>query len=216
MFRTQRARSTRKRDRHHALRCRACCNAAVEMGRKRGCYGPRLGQAEAKCSGQPIQTRDADTRCNAALFVRAESRHCTSLRCEAYPNRRSTSGDAQSQSNPVSKAPLPTIGFLSVRSPDDAVTDERRSAWGCCRLYAKGRNVRIEYRWGNGDYDRLPALAQDLIRSQVGILAAFGPALAAKGFDRGWRSRKLRCKHLRWVSSGGCLRRKDPCWRKAF
>jgi putative tryptophan/tyrosine transport system substrate-binding protein len=77
---------------------------------------------------------------------------------------------------------IPVIGFLSGRSPGEAA-----SAVGAFRLglgdldYIEGKNVTIEYRWADGQYDRLSALAADLVRLRVSvILAAGGSGLAAK------------------------------------
>ncbi len=78
---------------------------------------------------------------------------------------------------------LPLVGFLSSRTPKQAgylvaaVREGLRDAG-----YLEGRNVAIEYRYADGQYDRLPALAADLVRSQVAVIIAGGtpnPALAA-------------------------------------
>jgi putative tryptophan/tyrosine transport system substrate-binding protein len=79
---------------------------------------------------------------------------------------------------------MPVIGYLSSRSPgeSDAVASAFRQGLAEAG-YVIGQNVTVEYRWAEGHYDRLPALAAELIGLKVAaILAAGGPpsALAAK------------------------------------
>lgn len=80
--------------------------------------------------------------------------------------------------------PIPVIGFLSTRSPDDSkyLVAAFRQGLGAAG-FIEGKNVAIEYRWGLGQYDRLPVQAAELVRRPVTLLATLGgePAtLAAK------------------------------------
>src|SRR5215510_13764929 len=80
--------------------------------------------------------------------------------------------------------PMPVVGFLSARSPAEADTDFAAFRQGLGQAgYFEGRNVTIEYRWAGGQYDRLPALASELVARQVAVIAAVGgepSGLAAK------------------------------------
>ena len=78
---------------------------------------------------------------------------------------------------------MPVIGFLSAVPPSYApkwVDGFRRGL--AATGYEEGRNLAVEYRWSDSDYDRLPALAADLIKRRVAVIAAAGvdPAHAAK------------------------------------
>src|SRR5271165_861708 len=79
---------------------------------------------------------------------------------------------------------VPAIGFLSARSPAEAASVLAAFRQGLGETgYFEGRNVTIEYRWAEGQYDRLPALAVDLVRRRVAVLVTTGgepSALAAK------------------------------------
>jgi putative ABC transport system substrate-binding protein len=77
----------------------------------------------------------------------------------------------------------PTIGYLGTRSPGDDRYLVAAFHRGLVETgYVEGRNVTVEYRWAEGNYVRLPALAADLVGRGVAVIAAFSPpaALAVK------------------------------------
>jgi putative tryptophan/tyrosine transport system substrate-binding protein len=77
-----------------------------------------------------------------------------------------------------------TIGYLSTRAPMEAKYTTTAFLEGLRKGgYIDGRNVIIEYRWAELQYDRLPELASDLVHRQVDVIAAVGGAhsgIAAK------------------------------------
>jgi putative tryptophan/tyrosine transport system substrate-binding protein len=88
-------------------------------------------------------------------------------------------GDSKAQ-----QSPMPAIGFLSSGS-------QQSDAWRLAAFrrglneagYLEGRNVVAEFRWADEQYDRLPALAAELVQRQPAVIVALGgpaPALAAK------------------------------------
>jgi ABC-type uncharacterized transport system substrate-binding protein len=78
----------------------------------------------------------------------------------------------------------PVIGYLGAASPELFATRLTAFRRGLGEHgYVESRNVAIEYRWAEGHYDRFLALASDLLRRQVSVIAAPGStpaALAAK------------------------------------
>jgi putative ABC transport system substrate-binding protein len=79
---------------------------------------------------------------------------------------------------------MPVIGFLGVNSPGPTAPSVTAFHQGLSETgYVEGQNVTVEYRWAEGRYDRLPALAADLVSRKVDLIVASGAlpsALAAK------------------------------------
>ena len=73
---------------------------------------------------------------------------------------------------------MPVIGFLHSGAAISSSGDEAAFRQGLKEAGYEGQNLRIEFRWAEGQYDRLTALATDLVRQQVDVIAAFGNVAA--------------------------------------
>ena len=77
---------------------------------------------------------------------------------------------------------VPVIGYLSPTSPigagQSALTAIRRGLRDTG--FVEGQNVTVEYRWAEGQLDRLPALAADLVRRHVSVIATSGGLTSAR------------------------------------
>jgi putative tryptophan/tyrosine transport system substrate-binding protein len=80
---------------------------------------------------------------------------------------------------------MPVIGYLASGSPGPFAPLMAAFPHGLSETgYVEGQNVAIEYRWADDHYDRLPALAAELVGRKVDVIATTGgsvSALAAKG-----------------------------------
>jgi putative tryptophan/tyrosine transport system substrate-binding protein len=75
---------------------------------------------------------------------------------------------------------MPVVGYLNGTSPGPNATFLAAFRQGLSKTgYVEGQNVAIEYRWAEGRYDRLPALAMDLVGHKVDVIVASGSPLSA-------------------------------------
>jgi putative ABC transport system substrate-binding protein len=76
---------------------------------------------------------------------------------------------------------MPVIGFLSLSSPGPFTPSVAAFREGLMETgYVEGQNVATEYRWAEGRYDRLPALAADLVGRKVDVIATTGGTSSAR------------------------------------
>jgi len=88
----------------------------------------------------------------------------------------------------LAQQPMPLVGFLNSASSNTYRFNADSFREGLARAgFTEGRNVRIEERWANGDYQTLPTLAAELVAKGVAVIAATGDvasAQAAQGASR--------------------------------
>jgi putative tryptophan/tyrosine transport system substrate-binding protein len=75
---------------------------------------------------------------------------------------------------------MPVVGFMSARSSEDSARVASAFRQGLADAgFIEGQTVKIEYRWANGNYDKLPALAADLVNRKVAVLVGVGGDVSA-------------------------------------
>jgi putative ABC transport system substrate-binding protein len=75
---------------------------------------------------------------------------------------------------------MPVIGYLGLGSPDTSTPFLAAIRQGLSEMgYVEGQNLAIEYRWAEGRYDRLPALAADLVGRNIDVIVTSGGGIQA-------------------------------------
>lgn len=83
---------------------------------------------------------------------------------------------------------MPVLGFLSSRSPGESARAVAAFRQGLRETgFVDGQNLRIEFRWAEGQYDKVPSLTSELVNLPLALLFAAGPpaALAANPIAAG-------------------------------
>src|ERR1700745_3768035 len=95
------------------------------------------------------------------------------------------SGAATAPLAALAEDKLPLVGFFNGASPDTYRFNADSFREGLAKAgFVEGRNVRIEERWAHGDYQRLPALAAELVAMGVVAIAATGDVASARAAQR--------------------------------
>ena len=75
---------------------------------------------------------------------------------------------------------MPVVGYLGTETPELFAIRLAAFRQGLSEMgYDEGRNIIIEYRWANGQMDRLPALAAELVNRKVAVITVPGSGVAA-------------------------------------
>ena len=79
------------------------------------------------------------------------------------------------------QAAVPVVGFMSSRSADDSITAVAAFRQGLSETgYSESHNIQIDFRWAEGHFERLPALAHELVRRPVKVIVAVGGQQTAR------------------------------------